>query len=103
MAAAGSTLTSFFHGNSRSVSADPVSVLVATSCSASVEHIHVLNRRNYCKIPEIESPSSSHAIIIQQHRREKADRIKRLDLCAVQQTDKSSEVRGEQRYEDGVT
>src|SRR4029434_933328 len=55
MAAAGTGVTSFFHGNGLSVSVDPVSVLVATCSSANAEHIHVLNRRNYCRIPEIES------------------------------------------------
>lgn len=55
MAAAGSSVTAFFHGNGLSVSADPISVLVATCSFASAEHIHVLNRRNYCRIPEIES------------------------------------------------
>ena len=55
MAAAGTGVTSFFHGNGLSVAGDPVSVLVATCTSANAEHIHVLNRRNYCRIPEIES------------------------------------------------
>lgn len=53
MAAAGSSVTSFFHGNSLSVSADPITVLVATSSFASTEHVYVLNIRNYSKIPEI--------------------------------------------------
>lgn len=33
---------------------DPITVLVATCSFASTEHIYVLNRRNYCKIPKIE-------------------------------------------------
>lgn len=53
----GAVLLHFFHGNSLSVSADPISVLVATCSFSSTEHIHVLNRRNYYRIPEIESPS----------------------------------------------
>lgn len=53
----GAVLLHFFHGNSLSVSADPISVLVATCSFSSTEHMHVLNRRNYYKIPEIESPS----------------------------------------------
>lgn len=66
MAAAGNSVTSFFHGNRLSVSADSISVLVATSSFASTEHIHVLNRKNYCRIPEIESPSWSLVIIIRE-------------------------------------
>lgn len=55
MAAAGSSVTSFFHGNGLSVSAYPISVLVATCSFAKAEHIYVLNRRNYFKILEIKS------------------------------------------------
>lgn len=62
-------LTSFFHGNGLSVSADRISVLVATCSFARAEHIHVLNRRNYCNIPEIESPSGSLAIIFSGHKK----------------------------------
>lgn len=65
----GAVLTSFFHGNGLSVSADPVSVLVATCSFARAEHIHVLNRRNCCNIPEIESPSRSLAIIFSAHKK----------------------------------
>lgn len=65
----GAVLTSFFHGNGLSVSADPVSVLVATRSFARAEHIHVLNRRNYCNIPEIESPSRSLEIIFSTHKK----------------------------------
>lgn len=66
MAAAERSVTSFFHGNGLSVAADLISVLVATSSFANAEHIHVLNRKNYFKIPEIESPSCSVAIIIRE-------------------------------------
>lgn len=66
MAAAQSGVTSIFHGNGLSVSADLISVLVATCSFANAEHIHVLNRRNYFKIPEIESPSCSVVIIIRE-------------------------------------
>lgn len=62
-------LTSFFHGNGLSVSADRISVLVATCSFARAEHIHVLNRRNYCNIPEIESQSRSLAIIFSAHKK----------------------------------
>lgn len=65
----GAVLTSFFHGNGLSVSADRISVLVATCSFARAEHIHVLNRRNYCNIPEIESPSRSLAIIFSAHKK----------------------------------
>lgn len=65
----GAVLTSFFHGNGLSVSADPVSVLVATCSFARAEHIHVLNRRNYCNIPEIESTSRSLEIIFSAHKK----------------------------------
>lgn len=65
----GAVVTSFFHGNGLSVSADPISVLVATCSFARAEHIHVLNRRNYCKIPEIESLSRSLAIIFSAHKK----------------------------------
>lgn len=44
---------------------------------AKAEHIHVLNRRNYCKIPEIESPTSSLAIIIGDQREHKCPWLKR--------------------------
>lgn len=63
-------LTSFFHGNGLSVSADPVSVLVATCSFARAEHTHVLNRRNYCNIPEIESQYRSLAIIFSVHKKQ---------------------------------
>lgn len=65
----GAVVTSFFHGNGLSVSVDPISVLVATCSFARAEHIHVLNRRNYCKIPEIESLSRSLAIIFSAHKK----------------------------------
>lgn len=65
----GAVLTSFFHGNGLSVSEDRISVLVATCSFARAEHIHVLNRRNYCNIPEIESPSRSLAIIFSGHKK----------------------------------
>lgn len=64
----GAVLLHFFHGNGLSVSADPISVLVATCSFSNTEHIHVLNRRNYYRIPEIEAPSSSLALIIRAQR-----------------------------------
>lgn len=70
----GAVLTSFFHGNGFSVSTDPVSVLVATCSFARAEHIHVLNRRNYCNIPEIESLSRSLPIIFSAHKNHRCHR-----------------------------